>query len=177
MAKKVIGGLIGIGLFLGLSIYIYELTNNKLHLGYNQNYAPEQPIPFEHSLHAGTYKIQCQYCHSNVSVSMHSSIPALNVCMNCHIQVKTDSPWIAKIRDAYNSGGSVQWVKVHMLPDFVHFNHKRHIAAGKQCADCHGPVETMSRVYQHADLSMGWCIDCHRKPENNAPTTCSTCHY
>lgn len=177
MAKKVIGGVVGLGVVLGVCLFVYLLTNNKLALGYNKGYAPEQPIPFDHSLHAGQYKINCQYCHSNVSVSSHSSIPSLNVCMNCHMVVKADSPHIAKIRDAYNEGGTVEWVKIHMLPDHVHFNHKRHVAAGKNCNECHGPVETMQKVYQHSDLSMGWCVNCHRQPENNAPVTCSTCHY
>lgn len=177
MVKKIIGGLIGIGLLVGLGVFIHLISNNKISIGYNKGYQPDQPIPFDHSLHAGQYKVDCQYCHSNVAKSNHSSIPALNVCMNCHIQVKTDSPWITQMREAYSSGKSIQWVKVHMLPDFSHFNHKRHVQAGKQCQECHGPVETMKVVSQHSDLSMGWCIQCHRKPENKAPISCSTCHY
>jgi hypothetical protein len=145
--------------------------------GYNEGYAPEQPLPFDHSIHVTKNNIQCQYCHNQVERSRHSNIPALSTCMNCHIQVKTDSPHIQKLREAYDKGDSIQWVRVHMLPDFVHFNHSAHIAKGVNCQTCHGPIETMNRVSQVADLSMGWCINCHRQPENKAPLNCTTCHH
>lgn len=146
-------------------------------VGYNQGFSPEQPIPFDHSLHVGQNKIQCQYCHNQVERSGHSNIPALSTCMNCHLVVKTDSPYIQKMREAYDAGKSIEWVKVHMLPDHVKFDHSAHIAKGVNCSTCHGPVETMQKVYQHSDLSMGWCVNCHREPENNAPLNCSTCHH
>lgn len=146
-------------------------------IGYNKGYSPEQPIPFDHSLHVGQNKIQCQYCHNQVERSAHSNIPTLQTCMNCHLQVATDKPNIQALRELYDAGKSVEWVRVHMLPDYVHFNHNAHIAKGVNCSECHGPIETMQQVYQHSDLSMGWCIECHRKPENNAPLNCSTCHY
>lgn len=177
MAKKFIGAVVVFGLVGGLCLFVYLLTNNKITIGYDQHYQPDQPIPFSHQLHAGQYKIDCKYCHTSVEVSRHASIPSLNICMNCHIQVKTDSPWIQKVQEAYNSGKSIAWKKVHMLPDFVKFNHGPHIKAGKQCKDCHGPVETMPVVYQFSSLSMGWCVNCHRLPENHAPTNCGTCHY
>lgn len=144
--------------------------------GYNQGYAPEQPIPYDHSLHAGTLKIQCQYCHNQTERSPHANIPALSTCMNCHLTVKTDSPYIQKVREAYDSGKPIQWTKVHMLPDFVKFNHSAHISRGVNCQTCHGPIETMKRVSQFSTLGMGWCVNCHRQPENKAPTSCSTCH-
>lgn len=145
--------------------------------GYNKGFSPEQPIPFDHSIHVGKHNIQCQYCHNQVERSTHSNIPALSTCMNCHMQVKTDSPHIQKMRDAYDKGASIEWVKVHMLPDHVRFNHAAHLKKGVNCQTCHGAIETMSRVTQQADLSMGWCVNCHRQPENNAPTNCTTCHY
>lgn len=145
-------------------------------VGYNKNYEPTQPIPFEHSLHVGVNKIQCQYCHNQVERSMNSNIPALSTCMNCHLTVKTDSPHIQKLREAYDAGKSIEWVKVHRLPDHVKFNHAAHIAKGVNCQTCHGPIETMKTVYQYSDLSMGWCVNCHREPENHAPLNCSTCH-
>jgi hypothetical protein len=146
-------------------------------VGYNNGYQPDQPIAFSHELHAGQNKIQCQYCHTNAERSNHATVPALNICMNCHMVVATDKPAIQKITKAYNDNTPINWVKVHMLPDHVHFNHRRHVRRGVACQECHGPVETMKTVYQHADLSMGWCVNCHRKPENKAPTSCSTCHY
>ena len=145
--------------------------------GYNQGYQPDQPIAFSHELHAGQNKIQCQYCHANAERSNHATVPALNVCMNCHMVVATDKPEIKKLTKAFNENTPVLWERIHMLPDHVHFNHRRHVRRGVACQECHGPVETMSKVVQHADLSMGWCVNCHRKPENNAPTSCSTCHY
>lgn len=149
---------------------------HNLNMGYNKGYAPEQPIPFDHSLHVGTNKIQCQYCHNQVERSRSSNIPALSTCMNCHMTVKTDSPYIQKLSEAYNSKKSIEWVKVNMLPDHVQFNHSAHIARGVNCQTCHGPVETMKKVEQFESLNMGWCVNCHRQPENKAPLNCSTCH-
>ncbi len=144
-------------------------------IGYNKGYAPDQPIPFDHSLHAGTNKIPCTYCHISAGVSRHATVPSLNICMNCHLTVAADKPNIQQISKAYNSGQAIAWKKVHLLPDFVMFNHKPHIRKGFACQQCHGPVETMKKVRQHSDLSMGWCVDCHRR--NNAPTNCTTCHH
>ncbi len=146
-------------------------------IGYNKGYSPEQPIPFDHSLHVTTYQVQCQYCHNQVERSKHSNVPALSTCMNCHNQVKTGSPYITKIREAYEKGESIEWVRVHMLPDHAHFNHSAHVAKGVNCQTCHGPIETMQKVYQYSDLSMGWCINCHREPQYKAPLNCTTCHH
>lgn len=177
MTKKIIGALVVLGALGGLSALIYVLTNNKVVIGYNQGYQPEQPIPFSHKLHAGQYKMDCKYCHTGTEVSRHASVPPLNICMNCHMVVKTDSPWIQKLTEAYTSGKSIAWKKVHLLPDHVKFNHAPHIKAGKDCTVCHGDVKEMERVKQNASLAMGWCVNCHRQPENKAPLNCSTCHY
>lgn len=149
-------------------------------IGYNKGHAPEQPIPFSHQLHAGNYKIQCLYCHSSAERAEHSAVPSLNVCMNCHTLVATDKPAIQQITQAYNENKPIAWSKVHLLPDHVQFNHKRHVqkfGAPQACHKCHGPVETMDVMYQYSSLSMGWCVNCHREPENKAPVSCSTCHY
>ena len=128
----------------------------------NQGYAPEQPIPFSHKLHAGTNKIACTYCHSSVEKSAHASVPAVNVCMNCHSIVKTDSPWIKKVWSHFKEGRPIEWLRVHELPDHAYFNHKRHVSKGVSCQTCHGDVANMEKVYQKSPLTMGWCIDCHR---------------
>lgn len=177
MAKTVLFSALVGGVAIGLCVFVYLLTNNKIVIGYNKGYEPSQPIAFSHELHAGQNKINCQYCHANVSVSKHASVPSLNICMNCHLVVATDKPAIKQLTEAYNKGESVAWNKVHLLPDHVKFNHAAHILAGKQCTDCHGPVETMQKVYQYSSLSMGWCVNCHRQPENKAPVNCGTCHY
>jgi hypothetical protein len=162
-----------------MALLALVLTGCKLQygVGYNQGYEPEQPIPFDHSVHVGKHNIQCMYCHSHVERSTHSNIPSLQTCMNCHIQVKTDSPHITKLREAFESGKGIEWVKVHMLPDHVRFNHSAHINKGVNCMTCHGEIEKMKVVRQHSDLSMGWCVNCHREKENKAPLNCSTCHY
>lgn len=190
--KKKLTGAVLLFVFFGfVSLFFYLLANNKISLFYNKGYKPDQPIPFSHKLHAGEYKIDCRYCHAGVEVSRHSSLPSLNICMNCHLTIKTDSPWIKKITDAYMEDKAIAWQKVHLLPDFVKFSHFHHIKAGKECTTCHGPVESMDVVYQHSNLSMGWCVNCHRqspedgkllkelksKDHQQAPINCSTCHY
>ncbi|MCC6276449.1 MAG: cytochrome c3 family protein [Oligoflexia bacterium] len=144
--------------------------------GKNQGYAPAQPIPFSHQRHAGQFNIPCMYCHTTVEKSRHASVPAMNVCMNCHRLVKTESPYIKQLTESYDAGKPIPWIKVHDLPDFTFFNHKRHIARGVQCQTCHGDVQNMERIKQVAPLTMGWCVNCHRQPEYNAPTSCDTCH-
>ncbi len=151
------------------------LWNTNVHTGYQ----PVQPIKFPHDLHAGTMQINCQYCHSGAYKSKNASIPSLNVCMNCHKVVKTESPEIHKIYDAlgydpttqkYDSTKSrpMQWIRVHNLPDFAYFNHSQHVKVqGLKCQTCHGPVETMKEVYQYSPLTMKWCIQCHKRTEIN----------
>jgi mono/diheme cytochrome c family protein len=147
------------------------MWNTNVHSGYQ----PVQPIKFPHDLHAGVMKIQCQYCHSGAYKSKNASIPSLNICMNCHKTVKTESPEIHKIYDAlgydpqtqkYDSTKSrpMQWIRIHNLPDLVYFNHSQHVkVAGLKCQTCHGPVETMKEVYQYSPLTMKWCIQCHKR--------------
>lgn len=127
-----------------------------------QNYAPKQPIPFSHKRHAGKFNIPCLYCHGSAEYAAHAEVPGLETCMNCHNVVLPDSPLIKQVREVYESKKPLAWVKVHVLPDFVHFNHKRHVAAGVACQTCHGPVQEMDKVYQWAPLTMGWCVNCHR---------------
>jgi hypothetical protein len=165
-----------ISLLLTLGLFS-ACTKFQPAIGYNKGYQPDQPIPFDHSLHAGTNQIKCQYCHNQVERSRHANIPTSSTCMNCHIQIKTDSPWIKQMRDAMEKGESIEWTRVHMLPDHVQFNHSAHVQKGVSCATCHGPVDTMKTVAQFSDLSMGWCINCHRQPENKAPLNCTTCHH
>ncbi|HTD98671.1 MAG TPA: cytochrome c3 family protein [Mucilaginibacter sp.] len=152
------------------------LWNTNVHQGYQ----PVQPIKFPHDLHAGAMKIDCQYCHSGAYKSKNASIPSLNVCMNCHKVVKTESAEIHKIYDAlgydpktqkYDSTKTrpMQWIRVHNLPDLAYFNHSQHVkVAGIKCQTCHGPVETMKEVYQYSPLTMKWCIQCHKRTAVNA---------
>lgn len=128
-------------------------------------YAPVQPVPYSHALHAGELGIDCRYCHTTVETAAHAAIPPTETCMNCHQRVKTRSVKLEPIRASAASGEPIEWMKVHDLPDYAYFNHSVHVNNGVGCKSCHGRVDTMEVVYQHEPLSMGWCLDCHREPE------------
>ncbi len=233
-------GVVGFLVFALIVFAGYTTINNAIDLNRQQSYAPDQPIKFSHAMHAGTQKIDCQYCHDGARRSKHSVIPAANTCMNCHKAIKKGSnygtaelskiyasvgynpnndtymdektrmnndsvkavftKWISSNFKADNgmkeedelkeSGqrevneqingivssltsdtkesiyGPIPWVRIHNLPDHVYFNHKQHVTVGQvECQECHGKVEEMEVVYQHSPLSMGWCINCHRKTD------------
>jgi len=127
-------------------------------------YQPVQPVPFEHSLHAGQLGIDCRYCHAGVEKSGTSSVPAAQTCMNCHSTIKTQSPLLEVVRQSYQTGDPVPWVKIHAVPDYVYFNHSVHVNRGVSCVECHGKVNEMKVVHQDQPHSMSWCLDCHRNP-------------
>ena len=167
-------------------------------VGMSTGYQPEQPIAFSHKVHAGENQVDCNYCHSSARHSASSGIPSTNVCMNCHMYIDgseiTDergnlkydgerSPEIAKIYAAIGwdpeerayiddyEQKAVKWVRIHNLPDLAYFNHAQHVKAGQvECQTCHGPIEEMEEVYQYSDLSMGWCINCHRETKVQVET-------
>ncbi len=151
-------------------------------VGVTTDYAPEQPIAFSHKVHAGINGVDCNYCHSSARHSKHSGIPSANVCMNCHTYISEGSiagkKEINKIYEAvgfdpetrtYIEGYEkkpIKWVRIHNLPDHAYFNHSQHVVAGElECQECHGPVEEMDVLYQYSELTMGWCIECHRETE------------
>ncbi|NOZ46733.1 MAG: c-type cytochrome [Chlorobi bacterium] len=141
-------------------------------VAYATGYEPDQPIKFSHKVHAGQNRIDCQYCHSSAETSKTAGIPSANVCLNCHKAVKTGpnsgSFEIAKIYDAIENKKPIEWVKVHNLPDHVFFSHAQHVNAGKiSCDQCHGQVEEMHVVKQVSELSMGWCLECHKNTKIN----------
>jgi hypothetical protein len=130
-------------------------------------YAPEQPVPFSHQVHVGQLGMDCQYCHTQVEESRYANIPATSTCMNCHSQIKTDSEALAPVRESYESGEPIEWIRVHALPDYAYFNHAAHVNVGVGCESCHGRVDRMEVVYQAEPLSMAWCLDCHTEPEQH----------
>jgi cytochrome c2 len=137
-------------------------------LGRQQFYSPTQPIEFSHKIHAGQNQIDCRYCHSSVDNGRHAGIPSTQLCMNCHNVVKegkvTGKTEIEKIYASLENKDAIEWIKVHNLPDHVFFSHAQHTNVGQlDCVECHGAVEEMDKVQQVEDLSMGWCIDCHRQ--------------
>jgi hypothetical protein len=149
-------------LLLVAVVLIMVVVNELQRVGINQGYEPDQPIAFSHKTHAGVNDINCLYCHFGAEKSRHAGIPPTNVCLNCHSVIKKDSPEIAKIYEALKKNKPIEWNKVHNLPDYVYFNHSQHVQAGVSCMDCHGNVESMTRMRQDAPLTMGWCIECHR---------------
>jgi len=148
------------------------IVTDAIRLGRQENYAPDQPIKFSHKVHSGDNGIDCLYCHTTVEQSKSAGIPAANLCMNCHVIIRegTNSGKfeIAKVVQAAESGTPVEWIRIHNLPDHVFFSHAVHVGSGKlDCAQCHGQVEEMDLMKQYSDLSMGWCVNCHRETEVN----------
>ncbi len=170
--------------FLGLVVFVFTLLvlktliDGAFTIGVQTGYQPTQPIAFSHKIHAGQYEIDCQYCHTGVRKSRSANIPSPNICMNCHTQVKSESEEIQKIYAAIDYDPSTQtygtntkpieWVRIHNLPDLAYFNHSQHVdVAELECQTCHGPIEEMEVVYQYSNLTMGWCINCHRETDVN----------
>jgi mono/diheme cytochrome c family protein len=157
------------GVALIFALVVGKVANDQvMSIGIQQGYAPKQPIAYSHKLHAGQYQIDCNYCHTTVSKGKTASIPSLNICMNCHGVIKTASPEIQKIYAAIEQNKPVEWVRVHNLPDLAYFNHAQHVNVGQvACQTCHGEIQNMEVVQHISSLTMGWCIDCHRKTEVN----------
>jgi hypothetical protein len=152
-------------------LFIIKITAHEaIAIGRSINYEPDQPIKFSHAVHVKQNKIDCLYCHSSAEYSKVAGIPPANVCLNCHTLVRegtrTGRFEINKIHDAVEKGQPIEWIKIHNLPDYTYFDHSQHVSVGKvTCQECHGPVEEMDRVKQVSDLSMGWCVNCHRDTE------------
>lgn len=166
-ANKFVVTIIGLLIVMGVLNSTVDFAAN---INFNHNYQPVQPIAFSHKLHAGQYQIDCKYCHIGVEKGKSATIPSTNICMNCHNAIeegpKHGKKEIEKIYESYKNNKPIEWVKIHNLPDLVYFNHAQHVkVAGLECQECHGPVEKMEEVYQYSKLSMGWCVDCHRKKE------------
>lgn len=127
--------------------------------------ARAQPVPFSHKHHANM-GIDCRYCHTSVEDAAFAGVPPTKTCMNCHSQIFADAPMLEPVRESWRTGESLQWNRVHDLPQFAYFNHSIHVAKGIGCSTCHGRVDEMPLVRKQNTLYMGWCLDCHRAPEN-----------
>ncbi len=148
-------------------------------------YGPEQPIPFSHRLHAGDMKIDCQYCHVGVERSRQAAIPSLSICMNCHSVARKNKESIIKLTQYYEQGKTIEWKRIHKVPDYAYFNHSVHVNEGIDCAECHGRVKDMDVIQQVSSLTMGSCLDCHWNAPNKlsqvvgikkGPENCFACH-
>jgi hypothetical protein len=136
-----------------------------------QGQRADQPIPFSHKHHVEGLGLQCQYCHTTVEVSSYAGIPPTKTCMNCHAQIWTNAGLLEPVRQSWATGQSIQWIRVHDLPDFVYFNHSIHVNKGIGCASCHGRVDEMPLMYMENSLQMEWCLNCHRNPAVNLRPT------
>jgi len=139
-------------------------------------YSPRQPVAYSHQVHAGRMGLECRYCHTTVETAAFAAVPPTSVCMNCHKALAPDAETVKPLGRSMETGHAVPWIRVHDLPDYVYFDHRAHVGRGVGCVSCHGRVDRMEQVYQVETLSMGWCLDCHRKPEIQASTDCWTCH-
>ena len=141
-------------------------------------YRPDQPVPFSHKLHAGQLKMDCRYCHTTVETASHAAVPPTSTCINCHspadvngnvelTAVHANSPKLREVHKSHATGKPIEWQNVHDLADYAYFNHSAHVARGVSCVSCHGRVDQMEVVRQVEPLSMKWCLECHRKPQES----------
>jgi cytochrome c551/c552 len=174
-------------IFLGAFSYQLKMIYEEaVKLGRSEGYQPDQPIKFSHQVHVTENQIDCMYCHHTAETSQSANFPSTNLCMNCHMVVREGTLSgrfeIEKLVNAFEEGRSIEWIRIHELPDHVFFSHAQHVGAGKlDCIQCHGKVEEMHIVRQEKDLSMGWCLDCHRQTkvdfmDNQYYTTFKTLH-
>ena len=136
-----------------------------------QGQRADQPVPFSHKHHVQGLGLQCQYCHTSVEKSSYAGIPPTRTCMNCHAQIWTNADLLEPVRQSWATGESIQWTKVHDLPDYVYFSHEIHVNKGMGCSSCHGRVDEMPIMYQQNTLQMEWCLNCHRNPAQNIRPT------
>jgi Cytochrome c7 and related cytochrome c len=147
----------------GLGALLYVLQSSPYVTGAWVEFA--QPIQFSHERHVAGNGIDCRYCHTSVEDSSFAGIPPTKTCMNCHSEIFSDSPFLEPVRASFQTDRSIEWRRVHDLPDFVYFNHSIHVNKGIGCSTCHGRVDRMPLMYQVQTLQMEWCLGCHRNPE------------
>ncbi len=164
-ASLVLTGLIVIALGVGLNSLQRSPWVTR------QGQRPDQPVPFSHKHHVEGLGLQCQYCHTSVEKASYAGIPPTKTCINCHAQIWTNAELLEPVRHSWATGESINWIKVHDLPDYVYFNHEIHVNKGIGCASCHGRVDQMPLMYQQATLQMEWCLNCHRNPAVNLRPT------
>jgi hypothetical protein len=150
--------------FVAGMLYLFDQVNRSSWITEAQ-VAREQPIQFSHERHVAGNGLDCRYCHTSVETSAFAGIPPTKTCMNCHSQIFANSPYLEPVRDSFRTGKSLEWTRVHDLPDFAHFNHSIHVAKGVGCTTCHGAVDRMPLMWREKSLQMEWCLDCHRQPE------------
>ena len=162
LKASIVGGALLVSTVIGTILYLGSTSYVT-----RQHQIRPQPVPFSHRHHVNQLGIDCRYCHTSVEISEEAIIPPTETCMNCHSIVDNGSEDLNKLIDSWHNKEPIEWVRVHMLPDYAFFNHSVHVNAGVGCASCHGRVDHMEKVMQVEPLSMSWCLDCHRNPENH----------
>ncbi len=160
LSKITIAGIVAALPILGGAGYLFNqnvMTQMRVPL--------EQPVEFSHLHHVGDEGFDCRYCHTSVDKAASAGMPTTQTCMTCHSQIWKDSPLLAKVRESARTGKQLEWIRVHDLPDFTYFNHSIHVKKGVGCVSCHGRIDEMPLVHKEKDLTMAWCLDCHRNPE------------
>jgi hypothetical protein len=148
-------GLGGLGLALARSPYVTDVGVVR-----------PQPVQFSHEHHTNALGIDCRYCHTSVEEAQYAGMPPTHTCMSCHSQIWNDSPALAPVRESYETGIPIAWNEVHRVPDYAYFNHSIHVQKGFGCSECHGQVDNMTLMYKAEPMTMEWCLDCHRNPQD-----------
>ncbi len=150
--------------FLAFSGWLFDSINRSPYMT-QQTVAREQPVQFSHAHHVGAVGIDCRYCHTSVEKAAFAGIPPTKTCMSCHTQIWLQTPYLEPVRESFRTDRSIEWTRVHDLPDFVYFDHSIHVNKGIGCETCHGRVDQMPLMWQASRLQMSWCLECHRSPE------------
>lgn len=149
---------------LWITTLIYSVYSGYRYLALGKDFKPVQPITFSHKVHSGDYKMKCLFCHTTAVKSAFSSIPSTYSCMVCHIALRNEKESMKLLNQSYDRNKPIVWKRLYKLPDYTHFNHSRHINASIDCSSCHGEVDRMEVLTQVSELTMQWCLDCHRNP-------------
>jgi hypothetical protein len=157
---SIFGALVAAGLGMWLLLEV-----NRTPYVTNAGVARIQPVQFSHQHHVGGLGLDCRYCHTSVEKAAVAGIPPTKTCMNCHSQIWSTSPELEPVRQSFRTGDSLEWIRVHDLPEFAYFDHSAHVNKGMGCSTCHGRVDRMPLVWQEKSLQMEWCLECHRAPE------------
>ena len=160
-AKWLIWGGLVFMVLLVTSLTVFARTANN-----NVQVPITQPVAFSHQLHNGQMGVDCRYCHTSVEVAASANVPPTEVCMTCHSQIRVGSPQLAVVQSSWDNDEPIAWNRVHDLADFVYYNHSAHINKGIGCSECHGRIDQMEGIWKNQPLTMGWCLECHRNPQN-----------
>jgi hypothetical protein len=156
-----------VALLLGVGLVVGAYAFNQSPVVTRVNLIIDQPVAFSHEHHVRALGIDCRYCHTSVESGAFAGMPPTYTCMSCHSQIWNQAPMLEPVRASLASNEPMKWNRVHDLPDFVYFDHSIHVNKGVGCVSCHGEVEKMPLAMKAEPMTMQWCLDCHRAPENH----------